>query len=82
MNKDPLPPSHPSPRIYRQPSLKVYGDAHPKELWRAIMEDGEPLHPLENQHIISASQFSQQTLQQLFRVAAKNESNPQRFSTT
>lgn len=81
MNKDPLPPSHPSPRISREPSLKVYGNAHPKELLRAIMEDGEPLHPLENQHVVSASQFSQQTLQQLFRLAAKYESNPGRFST-
>lgn len=70
-----------TPSITREPALKVYGDAHPKELLRSIMEDGEHLKPLENQHIISASQFSQQTLLQLFRLAAKYESNPQRFST-
>lgn len=67
--------------VEREPELKVYGDAHPKELLRAIVEDGEHLLPLENQHIISAAQFSRATLLQLFRLAAKYESNPQRFST-
>lgn len=67
--------------VEREPELKVYGDAHPKELLRAIVEEGEHLLPLENQHIISAAQFSRPTLLQLFRLAAKYESNPQRFST-
>lgn len=73
--------SAPSPQISREPPLKVYGDAHPKELLRAIVEEGEHLRPLENQHIVSASQFDAQTLLQLFRLAAKYESNPERFST-
>ena len=60
---------------------EVYGDSHPKELLRIIVEDGEHLLPLENQHILSAEQFDQQTLLQLFRLAAKYESNPERFST-
>ncbi len=60
---------------------EVYGDAHPKALLRSIMEDGEHLLPLENQHILSADQFDQQTLLQLFRLAAKYESNPERFRT-
>lgn len=81
MTQESQPPQGPNPEIERGPLLKVYGDAHPKELLRAIMEDGEHLRPLENQHIVSASQFSQQTLLQLFRLAAKYESNPQRFST-
>lgn len=60
---------------------EVYGDAHPKELLRSIMEDGEHLLPLENQHILSADQFDRDTLLQLFRLAAKYESNPDRFRT-
>src|SRR5690606_1872214 len=73
---------HPDPRIERGPLLKVYGDAHPKEFLRSIVEEGEYLRPLENQHIVSASQFSRQTLLQLFRLAAKYEANPRRFSTS
>jgi len=60
---------------------EVYGDAHPKELLRAIVEEGEHLLPLENQHVLSADQFEDQTLLQLFRLAAKYESNPDRFRT-
>lgn len=60
---------------------EVYGNAHPKELLRSIIEEGEHLLPLENQHILSADQFDAQTLLQLFRLAAKYESNPDRFST-
>src|SRR5690606_19651872 len=67
--------------IERGPLLKVYGDAHPKEFLRSIVEEGEYLRPLENQHILSADQFSRETLLQLFRLAAKYESNPHRFST-
>lgn len=59
----------------------VQGDAHPKQLLRKIIEDGDHLRPLEHQHILSADQFSAQTLLQLFRLAAKYEANPDRFST-
>ncbi len=60
---------------------EVHGNAHPKALLRSIMEEGEHLLPLENQHILTADQFDQQTLLQLFRLAAKYESNPERFRT-
>jgi len=59
----------------------VYGDAHPKALLRAVEEDGDFLLKLANQHVVSSDQFSQDTLKQLFRLAAKYESNPTRFST-
>ena len=59
----------------------VFGDAHPKALLRAIQEEGDYLKPLSDQHIVSADQFDPQTLLQLFRLAAKYESNPDRFST-
>lgn len=59
----------------------VYGDAHPKALLRAIEEDGDFLLKLADQHIVSADQFNGETMRQLFRLAAKIESNPKRFST-
>lgn len=59
----------------------VYGDAHPKALLRAIQEDGDYLLKLSNKHIVSADQLCKNTLKQLFRLAAKYESNPTRFST-
>lgn len=59
----------------------VYGDAHPKALLRAIQEDGDYLLKLAEQHIVSADQFCAETMRQLFRLAAKIESNPRRFST-
>ncbi|MEQ8954316.1 MAG: aspartate carbamoyltransferase, partial [Gammaproteobacteria bacterium] len=59
----------------------VQGDAHPKQLLRTIIEDGDHLLPLEHQHILSADQFDAQTLLQLFRLAAKYEANPERFSS-
>lgn len=59
----------------------VQGDAHPKLLLRTIEEDGEHLLPLEDQHVLSADQFGAATLLQLFRLAAKYESNPGRFSS-
>ncbi|XOV78028.1 MAG: aspartate carbamoyltransferase [Aestuariibacter sp.] len=60
----------------------VYGCAHPKSLLRAIVEDGEHLAKLTNQHICSADQFDRDTLLQLFRLAAKYEANPDRFNTS
>jgi len=59
----------------------VYGDAHPKGLLKAIHEDGEHLKQLASQHIISSDQFNRDVLLQLFRLAAKFESNPERYST-
>jgi len=59
----------------------VYGDAHPKALLRAIQEDGDYLLKLSNEHIVSSDQLCKNTLKQLFRLAAKYESNPTRFST-
>ncbi len=59
----------------------IYGDAHPKALLRAIQEEGDFLLPLAKQHIVSGDQFDQNTMKQLFRLAAKIESNPKRFSS-
>ncbi|WP_113906296.1 aspartate/ornithine carbamoyltransferase family protein [Aliidiomarina celeris] len=59
----------------------VYGDAHPKALLRTIQEDGDFLLKLSNEHILSSDQFCRDTLKQLFRLAAKYESNPTRFSS-
>lgn len=64
-----------------QQQPEVYGDAHPKSLLRAIMEEGEHLISLENQHVLYADQFDEITVLQLFRLAAKYESNPSRFSS-
>lgn len=58
----------------------VYGRAQPKELLRLIPEDHDVLKSLANKHIISARQFDKETMLQLFRLAAKYESNPDRFS--
>lgn len=58
----------------------VFGDAHPKALLKRIQEDGDKLQNLSNQHIVSAEQFEPDTLLQLFRLASKFESNPQRYS--
>ncbi|MCC2616363.1 aspartate carbamoyltransferase [Aestuariibacter halophilus] len=60
----------------------VYGCAHPKNLLRAIIEDGEHLEKLTNKHIFSSDQFDRDTLLQLFRLAAKYEANPDRFSSS
>lgn len=59
----------------------VYGDAHPKALLRAIQEDGDYLVKLASQHIVSGDQFDANTMKQLFRLAAKFESNPKRYSS-
>ena len=60
----------------------VCGNAHPKALLRVIQEDGDYLLKLSNQHIVSSDQFTQNGLLQLFRLAAKYEANPRRFSTS
>ena len=65
-----------------EPGLpNVYGVAHPKELLRAIDEEHEILLELTNRHIVSGDQFSRALMLQLFRLAAKFEANPKRFSS-
>lgn len=58
----------------------IYGQAQPKEVLRLIPEHHDVLKALANKHIVSANQFDKETLLQLFRLAAKYESNPERFS--
>ena len=67
--------------IFERRKPDVFGDAHPKALLRHIVENVDHLRTLDNQHIVSSDQFDRETLMQLFRLAAKFESNPQRFST-
>ena len=57
----------------------VYGMSQPQELLGAITEDVEPLLDLINQHVVSIQAFQPETLLQLFRLAAKFESNPDRY---
>tara|TARA_R110002049_G_scaffold2743_4_gene21121 strand:- start:63433 stop:64512 length:1080 start_codon:yes stop_codon:yes gene_type:complete len=59
----------------------TYGNAHPKALLKAIEEDGDILKELTSQHIVSSDQFNRDIILQLFRLAAKYESNPDRFSS-
>jgi aspartate carbamoyltransferase catalytic subunit len=57
----------------------VYGNAHPQALLSEIRENGEALQDLINQHVISTRQYSSDSLLQVFRLAAKFESNPERY---
>ncbi|MEC7897481.1 MAG: aspartate carbamoyltransferase [Cyanobacteriota bacterium] len=57
----------------------VFGHNQPQELLAAIAEDGEPLLDLVDQHVVSIQTFRPETLLQLFRLAAKFESNPDRY---
>ena len=57
----------------------VFGHNHPEELLSAIAEDGVPLLDLVDQHVVSIQAFRSETLLQLFRLAAKFESNPDRY---
>lgn len=59
----------------------VFGDAHPKSLLRKIEEEHEYLQNLANSHVASAAQFDLPLILQLFRLAAKYEANPNRYST-
>jgi len=67
--------------VFDRKAPDVYGSAHPKALLQAIQEDGDHLKKLAYQHIISSDQFDRDVLLQLFRLAAKYESNPNRYST-
>lgn len=57
----------------------VFGLTQPQELLAAIAEDGEPLLELIHQHVVSIQAFRSETLLQLMRLAAKFESNPDRY---
>ena len=68
-----------SPIRFKPLGPDVFGRNQPQELLAAIAEDGEPLLDLVNQHVISIQAFRSPTLLQLFRLAAKYESNPDRY---
>lgn len=57
----------------------VFGRTQPQCLLASIDEAVEPLIDLTNQHVVSIQSFSAQSLLQLFRLAAKYESNPDRY---
>ena len=59
----------------------VYGRTQPQSLLTCIEEEAEPLLDLVDQHVVSIQSFRPQTLLQLFRLAAKYESNPERYIT-
>ena len=59
----------------------IYGATQPQALLSNIQEDGEALHDLADQHVVSIRPFRAETLLQLFRLAAKFESNPKRYIT-
>ena len=59
----------------------VYGRTQPETLLTTIEEDAEPLKDLVDQHVVSIQPFQAETLLQLFRLAAKYESNPGRYIT-
>ena len=59
----------------------VYGCTQPQALLSSIQEDGEALQDLCDQHVISIRPFQPGSLLQLFRLAAKFESNPSRYTT-
>ncbi len=67
--------------VFNRDTPDVYGDTHPKALLKAIQEDGDHLKKLASQHIVSSDQFDREVLLQLFRLAAKYESNPDRYNT-
>lgn len=73
--------SHHDDHIFDRKKPDVYGDAHPKALLKVIQEDGDYLKPLASQHVVSCDQFDRNKVLQLFRLAAKYESNPDRFSS-
>ena len=68
-----------APLRFRPMGPDVFGHNQPQELLAAIAEDGEPLLDLVDQHVVSIQAFRSETLLQLFRLAAKFESNPDRY---
>lgn len=67
--------------LFERERPDTYGNAHPKALLKVVQEDGDHLKYLTSRHIISCDQFNRDILLQLFRLAAKYESNPSRFRT-
>ena len=59
----------------------IYGATQPQALLSNIQEDGAALLDLRDQHVVSIRPFRAETLLQLFRLAAKFESNPNRYIT-
>jgi aspartate carbamoyltransferase catalytic subunit len=57
----------------------IYGATQPQALLSSIQEDGEALQDLRDHHVVSIRPFRAETLRQLFRLAAKFESNPNRY---
>ena len=57
----------------------VFGHNQPQLLLGTIEEHGEALLDLVDQHVVSIMPFRPETLLQLFRLAAKYESNPSRY---
>ena len=57
----------------------IYGSTHPVNLLSEIKERAEYLYQLLDRHIISIDPLSKDCLLQLFRLAAKFESNPDRY---
>ena len=57
----------------------VFGRTQPQVLLGTIEEKGEALLDLIDQHVVSIMPFEPETLLQLFRLAAKYESNPDRY---
>jgi len=53
----------------------IYGFTHPQNLLSEIKERAEFLYELLDRHVISIDPFSKDCLLQLFRLAAKFESN-------
>ena len=64
---------------FRPLAPDIYGATQPQALLSSIQEDGEALQDLCDQHVVSIRQFRPETLLQLFRLAAKFESNPNRY---
>ena len=67
------------PIRFRPMGPDVFGLTQPQELLAAIAEEGEPLLELIHQHVVSIQSFRPETLLQLLRLAAKFESNPDRY---
>ena len=57
----------------------VFGRTQPQLLLGTIEENGEALLDLIDQHVVSIMPFQPETLLQLFCLAAKYESNPDRY---
>ncbi len=74
-------PRHGLSLRFRRLEPDVYGSTQPQALLRSIQEDGEALQDLCDQHVISIRPFQAASLLQLFRLAAKFESNPNRYTT-